>query len=608
MSVSGSDRLLQDYLRVPTGAGEGLLTHSAGDSVPDREFRLLAENLPTLCWMANSDGSIFWYNRRWYDYTGTTPQQMEGWGWRSVHHPEELPGVMDRWTASVATGEPFEMTFPLRGADGVYRPFLTRIQPVRDDAGLVMRWFGVNTDVSEQRAAEAALREREDLARRVLDGMAEGFVFLDPEFRVLEINAEGLRMEQRPASEIIGRTHWEAWPGSEELELGRLYKTAMRDRTSATFEHRYVWEQGHHAWLETRAYPSAGGLAIFYRDVTGRKHAESQLRDSQERLDLAVRTAAIGIFDWSVQTGRLVWSEQEERLYGLAPGEFQDDISSWERRVVPEDLHRMQTSISEAMARRDESMDFEFRICRADGEERVVQGSGRFIYAKDGTPLRMVGVNMDITERKRGQEHLRLMVDELNHRVKNNLATVQAIAVHTLRGTESLPQAREAFTSRLMALASAHDVLTQEQWEGAPLQQVARGVLDALCGDGARVRLEGPPVLLSPKGALSLAMAFHELATNACKYGPLSGEKGGVDVTWRVEAALEPRLQIRWTERGGPVVSEPTRRGFGSKLLERGLAGELRGRVVLAFPPEGLICTIEAPVAKVGEGWVLGEG
>jgi PAS domain S-box-containing protein len=124
----------------------------------ERQFRELAEGIPQLAWMANPDGWIYWYNQRWYDYTGTTIEKMEGWGWQSVHDPNELPNVMERWQASIATGAPFEMTFPLRGADGVFRPFLTRGFPLRDAAGRVMRWFGTNTDVNDLKQAEEALR------------------------------------------------------------------------------------------------------------------------------------------------------------------------------------------------------------------------------------------------------------------------------------------------------------------------------------------------------------------------------------------------------------------------------------------------------------------
>jgi PAS domain S-box-containing protein len=123
----------------------------------EERFRTLADNVPQLEWMAEADGSIFWYNKQWYDYTGTTPEQMEGWGWQSVHDPEVLPKVLEQWKASIATGQPFEMVFPLRGADGVFRPFLTRILPVKDDQGKVVRWFGTNTDITEQLEMQRSL-------------------------------------------------------------------------------------------------------------------------------------------------------------------------------------------------------------------------------------------------------------------------------------------------------------------------------------------------------------------------------------------------------------------------------------------------------------------
>ena len=130
----------------------------------EEQFRNLANSIPQLCWMANADGFIFWYNERWYQYTGATPEQMEGRGWQSVHDPNELPKVLERWNGSVATGEPFDMVFPLRGADGVFRPFLTRVMPVRNAEGKVMRWFGTNTDITETRRAEEALLRSEKLA------------------------------------------------------------------------------------------------------------------------------------------------------------------------------------------------------------------------------------------------------------------------------------------------------------------------------------------------------------------------------------------------------------------------------------------------------------
>jgi PAS domain S-box-containing protein len=143
---------------------EALERESQEVETREQQFRVLADSIPQLAWMANADGSIFWYNRRWYEYTGTTFAQMEGWGWQSVHDRETLPAVLDRYKHSIESGEPFEMTFPLRGADGDFRLFLTRALPVRDPAGTIVRWFGTNTDVDAQRKSEAGLRQAEKLA------------------------------------------------------------------------------------------------------------------------------------------------------------------------------------------------------------------------------------------------------------------------------------------------------------------------------------------------------------------------------------------------------------------------------------------------------------
>ena len=176
-------------------------TEPLPSSIDDVTFRSLADILPTLCWIANGDGYIVWYNQRWHEYCGTTPKQMEGWGWQAVHDPVLLPVVMDRWTSSIATGEPFEMTFPLRGTDGLFRPFLTRVQPVCDATGKVARWFGVNTEISEQRAVEEALRlasaRNEALAAEqaaILGQLAEGVIVTDCDGKTVFINEAAQRL------------------------------------------------------------------------------------------------------------------------------------------------------------------------------------------------------------------------------------------------------------------------------------------------------------------------------------------------------------------------------------------------------------------------------
>jgi PAS domain S-box-containing protein len=160
----------------------------------EEQFRTLADTIPTLAWMANPDGWIFWFNRRWYEYTGTTIEQMQGWGWESVHDPHELPRVKERWGASIATGAPFEMVFPLKGADGVFRPFLTRVLPLRDAEGLIARWFGTNTDITAQRQAEESLRQlTETLEQRVAERARE---LIEANERLVVESAERRKAEQ----------------------------------------------------------------------------------------------------------------------------------------------------------------------------------------------------------------------------------------------------------------------------------------------------------------------------------------------------------------------------------------------------------------------------
>lgn len=199
-------------------------------------------------------------------------------------------------------------------------------------------------------------------------------------------------------------------------------------------------------------------------------------------------------------------------------------------------------------------------------------------------------------ERAQAEQRQRLLMNELNHRVKNSLATVQAIARQTLKGNIGLAEARARFERRLMALSRAHDLLTEQSWRRAALDRVVSDSIEHLAGDPERFRIDGESLWLTPRAALALALAVHELGTNAAKYGALSGPEGRVEIGWRLDEGL---LRLDWKERGGPPVDEPGRRGFGSRLIERSLGADLRGAATLLFEPDGLRCRIEAPLDEV---------
>jgi PAS domain S-box-containing protein len=259
--------------------------------------------------------------------------------------------------------------------------------------------------------------------------------------------------------------------------------------------------------------------------------------------------------------------------------------------------------LRQAMARREPVVrrGMSVRLKRSsDGplEERFVDFVFQPILGADGAAAGVFVEGSDVTDRVRGEVQQKLLVDELNHRVKNTLATVQSIAAQTLRTSPNPEDFRKAFEARLMALSSAHDLLTASSWRQAGLRDV---ILIELRPHGIeRYRLDGPDVPLAPAEALRLSLIFHELATNAAKYGALANTDGCVRVSWRVEPGPEAaRLVLDWSEVGGPPVTSPTRRGFGSRLIERSLQAESGGAAVMTYASEGLRCRLSVPLQGV---------
>lgn len=207
----------------------------------------------------------------------------------------------------------------------------------------------------------------------------------------------------------------------------------------------------------------------------------------------------------------------------------------------------------------------------------------------------------DVTDRVRAQDHQRFLLNELNHRVKNSLATVQSVVRQTLRQSATVKEAGEAINARILALSRAQDVLTGKSWAGTTVKTVVRTALDPLVGED-RFSLVGPKVMIGRRQALALSLAVHELATNASKYGALATDDGQIDVFWSVEGNNPPRFRFCWTEGGGLPVTAPTRRGFGMDVIERGLGADLEAEVVLDYAPDGLKLTLEADLEAVKSG------
>ncbi|MDQ3185888.1 MAG: PAS domain S-box protein [Pseudomonadota bacterium] len=275
----------------------------------EERFRIMINTIPQLAWIAGADGSIFWYNQRWYDYTGATPEEMEGWGWQKVHDSRMLPEVMERWTNAIAAEQAFDMEFPLRGADGQYRIFLTRAEPLRNAEGRVMQWFGTNTDVNEQRLAEKARRETEKQLEVVMENMSEGLVIADLTGELLHWNPAVLEMhDMNNAEEVLSNLHnfvqryelstidgvtlpIKQWPLTRILKGEHLHDSELRlKRLDRDWERVFSYSGA------VSHYGDGKGLAfLIMKDITERKNAEEALRDANINLEFKVdkRTAQL---------------------------------------------------------------------------------------------------------------------------------------------------------------------------------------------------------------------------------------------------------------------------------------------------------------------------
>jgi PAS domain S-box-containing protein len=255
---------------------------------PDRvaAFEALADYLPTLCWLAMPDGHIVWYNRRWHDYCGSTPEEMEGWGWQVVHDPGVLPDVMAQWTSSIASGEPFEMVFPLRGADGRYRPFLTRIVPLRGADGAILRWLGVNTEIGAQLRAEAALSDSEASFKVLTDAMPQMVWSTLPDGYHDYYNAQWYEFTGVPA----GSTDGEGWSGmfhpEDQERAWDRWRHSLRTGEPYEIQYRLRRHDGVYRWTLGRALPvrNAQGEIVRWIGTCTDIHDEKTAADQAEVL------------------------------------------------------------------------------------------------------------------------------------------------------------------------------------------------------------------------------------------------------------------------------------------------------------------------------------
>lgn len=354
-----------------------------------------------------------------------------------------------------------------------------------------------------------------------------------------------------------------------------------------------------------RVYLLLGVLALSYcwflaaliakvkREIDERKQADIALKDSEARLQEALTAGEVVAFTWAPGTDLSERSENASQILDFEPvaathGRGSDFLG----RVHPEDRGCFAAQIKE-LCPSSSSYSASFRFIRADGQEVWLEESGKAEFDATGRRLHLKGLTRDITERKRAEERQRLLIRELDHRVKNVLASVATVAQRTREGSGSMDEFLQTFDGRIQSMANAHALLSRSQWQGVNLAQLVRSEL-APCVAERSASVEGPDVLLLAEATQPIAIVLHELVTNASKYGALSTPLGHITVRWDWREAHQ-QLLLEWIEAGGPPVDAKAQTGYGTGVIRNLIPYELGGSVDLSFDTGGLRCRIELP-------------
>ncbi|AWN39063.1 signal transduction histidine kinase [Methylobacterium radiodurans] len=478
--------------------------------------------------------------------------------------------------------------------------------PVRDAEGAIQAAVTVLVDVGDQRRADAETRRLAALVEQSQDfiGLAA------PDGSVDFVNEAGRR--------LIGLADLAAARAMPIVDYFAPEERArVLDEVLPAVERDGFWESElHFRHVVTGAavpvlynlFPVRGadgrrlGYGTVTRDLTEQKRARQALQASEATLRAVLDTVPVGILFAEAPSGRIVGGNrrlEEIFRHPVLPSPDADSYGEWVafhedgRRVAPEE-YPLSRLIREGVEHAEMRCEYQ----RGDGSRLWIEIAGAPMRNEAGKRVGAVVAVADIDARRRSEERQELLNQELSHRMKNLLAMVQAIAASTLRGATDIDAARDVLGSRLVALGKAHDVLLGGAAESASLSAVVREGVGVQESAGRRVEFAGPDVEIGGKAALSLALTLHELTTNAVKYGALSVPDGEVAVNASLVGTEDaPRLRIAWIERGGPPVVPPSRKGFGSRLIERGLTAQVNASLALDYRPEGVSCVVEASLA-----------
>lgn len=568
-------------------------------------FSAITNSIDQMIWSTRPDGFHDYYNERWYEYTGVPHGSTDGEEWNGMFHPDDQERAWKIWKQSLETGALYHIEYRLRHRSGQYRWVIGRAQCVRDENGQISRWYGTCTDIHDLKTAEEQIRRNHETFYNLIQNNPFGVYVVDAEFKLAETSLGSQKVFEnvrpllgRDFAEVM-RVVW-AEPFATEA-IGRFRHTLATGEPYSslrTVEHRgdvgsveaYDWR------IERIDLPDGRhGVVCYFYDLSERLEFEQKLKVSEERFRR--------IFE---QTSDLILTADLEQVItdcnpsaAAAVGLGRSDVIGRKisEFIAPDELERATGALREKPEQGATSR-YDVRVRSSTDDWLLWEIDSGLTFDDEGEPVGLHVVGRDVTERKRLERHQQLLVGELNHRVKNTLAIVQSLAHQTFKKDLASRKEITRFEGRLQALASAHNLLTQRNWESASIDEVILEALGPFCAQN-RCKVEGPRLMLPPRSAVALALATHELATNAAKYGALSNDSGRISVSWTLDS---DRLEFVWREEGGPPVVPISTTGFGTKLIRRSLAAELGGTVDLEFDPGGLICRVRASIPKFEEG------
>jgi len=566
------DRLAATYEAATIGIAEA-----------DEEGRLLRVN-DALCKMLGRSREEL-LSMTFFDYTAETDRETD-----KAQYAKQVGGALQNYRLRKRAAKP--------NGTPVYLDVYS--SSVRDQLGSFRYGVRVLVDVTEAKLADDRLRDRERHMRELLEALPAAVYTTDAEGRIMFYNKAAIEMAGRiPQAGEQWCVTWRLYNKDgtplphDECPMAKALKEDRIIRGAEAIAERPDGTRVPFIPYPTPLHDADGNLigAInMLVDISERKKAE----EYAQRLAAIVEYSDDAIISKDTEGVIRTWNKGAESLFGYDSSEA---IGRQVSMLFPPDRDNEEPMILGRIKRGEHVEHYETVRRRKDGT--LIDVSLTVSPLKDDMG-RIVGASKiarDITERRRHEERRDLLINELNHRVKNTLATVQSLAAQSFR-EERLNPAYSKFEGRLIALARAHDVLTQESWVGINLHSLIGQTIASICLEPAkRFAVSGPLLKLQPSPALAMAMAFHELCTNAAKYGALSNEEGRINIVWDVEGgSLTPRLRLRWEETGGPTVEEPRQRGFGTRLLERVLCHELAGNARLSFPNSGVVFEIDAPL------------